>query len=251
MTDKKAHLTIDGLDTIIDLPIYPSTVGPDVIDVTSITKNNFFTFDPGFMSTAACESKITFIDGEAGILLHRGYPIEQLAVSSDYLETCFLLLNGELPNAAQKQEFIAAIKANATVDASVANIIKSFKREAHPMAMLCSAVAALAAVYNDEIDITKAEDRKTTAYRLIAQVPTLAAMVYKHRQGETAIAPDASLDYAENYLHMTFGSAGKAPSVSKTIAKATARARNWAGASSWMVHTNWITFAGCWGDPRK
>ena len=220
MTDKKAHLTIDGIDSTIELPIYASSVGPDVIDVTSITKNGFFTFDPGFMSTASCESKITFIDGDEGILLHRGYPIEQLAVSSDYLETCYLLLNGELPTPDQKAEFVAAIKANAAVDDSVANVIKSFKREAHPMAILCSAVAALSAVYNDEIDITKPESRKQTAYRLIAQMPTLSAMVYRHRKGLEFIAPDASLGYAENYLHMTFGEAGKAPNVSKTIAKA-------------------------------
>ena len=220
MTDKKAHLTIDGIDSTIDLPIYASSVGPDVIDVTSITKNGFFTFDPGFMSTASCESKITFIDGDEGILLHRGYPIEQLAVSSDYLETCYLLLNGELPTPDQKAEFVAAIKANAAVDQTVANVIKSFKREAHPMAILCSAVAALAAVYNDEIDITKPESRKQTAYRLIAQMPTLSAMVYRHRKGLDFIAPDASLDYAENFLHMTFGEAGKAPNVSKTIAQA-------------------------------
>lgn len=220
MTDKKAHLTIDGIDSTIELPIYASSVGPDVIDVTSITKNGFFTFDPGFMSTASCESKITFIDGDEGILLHRGYPIEQLAVSSDYLETCYLLLNGELPSPAQKQEFVQAIKANSAVDESIANIIKSFKREAHPMAILCSAVAALAAVYNDEIDITKPESRKLTAYRLIGQMPTLSAMVYKHRKGEEFIAPDNSLDYAENFLNMTFGSAGQAPNVSKTIAKA-------------------------------
>src|SRR6187431_1351601 len=140
MTDKKAHLTIDGIDSTIELPIYASTIGPDVIDVTSITKNGFFTFDPGFMSTASCESKITFIDGDEGILLHRGYPIEQLAVSSDYLETCYLLLNGELPTPAQKEEFVKAIKANSTVDPTVTNVIKSFKRDAHPMAILCSAV---------------------------------------------------------------------------------------------------------------
>jgi citrate synthase len=220
MTDKKAHLTIDGIDSTIDLPIYASSVGPDVIDVTSITKSGFFTFDPGFMSTASCESKITFIDGDEGILLHRGYPIEQLAVSSDYLETCYLLLNGELPTPDQKAEFVAAVKANSTVDESVANIIKSFKPESHPMAILCSAVAALAAVYNDEIDITKPESRKLTAYRLIGQMPTLSAMVYKHRKGEAFVAPDSNLDYAENFLNMTFGTAGQAPNVSKTIAKA-------------------------------
>lgn len=220
MTDKKAHLTIDGIDSTIDLPIYASSVGPDVIDVTSITKNGFFTFDPGFMSTASCESKITFIDGDEGILLHRGYPIEQLAVSSDYLETCYLLLNGELPTPAQKAEFTQAIKDNSTVDESVTNVIKSFKRDAHPMAILCSAVAALAGVYHAEIDITNAESRKLTAYRLIGQMPTLSAMVYKHRKGEEFIAPDASLGYAENYLNMTFGKAGEAPNVSQTLAKA-------------------------------
>ncbi|RYY02378.1 MAG: citrate synthase [Gammaproteobacteria bacterium] len=220
MTDKKAHLTIDGIDSTIDLPIYPSSVGPDVIDVTSITKNGFFTFDPGFMSTAACESKITYIDGDEGILLHRGYPIEQLAVSSDYIETSYLLLNGELPTPEQKAEFAQAIKDNSTVDESVINVIKSFKREAHPMAILCSAVAALAGVYHDEIDITNAESRKLTAYRLIGQMPTLSALVYKHRKGEEFIAPDSSLDYAENFLNMTFGTAGKAPNVSKTLAKA-------------------------------
>ena len=225
MTDKKAHLTIDATtagesNSTIELPIYSSSVGPDVIDVTSITKNGYFTFDPGFMSTASCESKITYIDGDEGILLHRGYPIEQLAVSSDYIETSYLLLNGELPTPAQKAEFAQAIKDNSTVDESVANIIKSFKRESHPMAILCSAVAALAAVYNDEIDITNPESRKLTAYRLIGQMPTLSAMVYKHRKGEEFIAPDSSLGYAENFLNMTFGTAGKAPNVSKTLAKA-------------------------------
>jgi citrate synthase len=220
MTDKKAHLTIDGIDSTIDLPIYASSVGPDVIDVTSITKNGFFTFDPGFMSTAACESKITYIDGDEGILLHRGYPIEQLAVSSDYLETCYLLLNGELPTPAQKAEFIQAIKDNSTVDESVKNVIRSFKRDAHPMAMLCSAVAALAGVYHNDIDITNADSRKLTAYRLIGQMPTLSALVYKHRKGEEFIAPDSRLGYAENFLNMTFGTAGQEPNVSKTLAKA-------------------------------
>jgi citrate synthase len=220
MTDKKAHLTIDGLDKTIDLPIYSSNIGPDVIDVTSITKSGFFTFDPGFMSTASCESAITFIDGDKGVLLHRGYPIEQLAESSDYLETCFLLLNGELPTPAQKAEFDAAVQENAQVDPSIANIIKSFKPNSHPMAMMCSAVAALAAVYNDEIDITCEASRKLTAYRLIGQVPTLAAMVYKHRAGDEFIAPESSLAYAENYLNMTFGTAGQAAKVSQIIAKA-------------------------------
>jgi citrate synthase len=220
MTDKKAHLSVDGLDATIELPIYSSTTGPDVIDVTSITKKGYFTFDPGFMSTASCESKITFIDGDEGILLHRGYPIDQLATRSDYLETCFLLLNGELPSPSEKQAFVQAVKDNSAVDESVGRLIKSFSPEAHPMAILCSAVAALAAVYNDGLDITNAEVRKLTAYRLIGQIPTLAAMIYKHSLGEAFVAPDPSLSYAENYLHMTFGKAGQAPKVSPVLAKA-------------------------------
>lgn len=220
MTDKKAHLTVDGLDNAIDLPIYSSTTGPDVIDVTSITKSGFFTFDPGFMSTASCESKITYIDGNKGILLHRGYPIDQLATKSNYMETCYLLLNGELPTPAQKEEFTQAIKQHSVVDPSVANLIKTFAPTAHPMAIMCSALGALAAVYNDGLDITDAEVRKITAYRVIGQMPTLAAMAYKQSRGEEFITPDAALDYAENYLHMTFGKADQAPKVSPTVAQA-------------------------------
>ena len=220
MTDKKAHLTVDGLDTPIELPIYSSTEGPDVIDVANISKSGFFTFDPGFVATAACESKITYIDGDNGILLHRGYPIDQLATESDYLETCYLLLNGELPNAAQKEEFTQAIKEHSAVDPSVANLVKTFARDAHPMAIMCSALGALAAVYNDGLDITDAEARKITAYRLIGQMPTLAAMAYRHGRGEDFIAPDSSLNYAENFLHMAFGKAGEAPKVNPVLARA-------------------------------
>lgn len=220
MTDKKAHLTVDGLDTPIELPIYSSTEGPDVIDVANISKSGFFTFDPGFVATAACESKITYIDGDNGILLHRGYPIDQLAIKSDYLETCYLLLNGELPNAAQKEEFTQAIKEHSAVDPSVANLVKTFARDAHPMAIMCSALGALAAVYNDGLDITDAEVRKITAYRLIGQMPTLAAMAYRHGRGEDFIAPDSSLNYAENFLHMAFGKAGEAPKVNPVLARA-------------------------------
>lgn len=220
MTDKKAHLTVDGLETAIELPIYASSTGPDVIDVTSITKNGFFTYDPGFMSTASCESKITFIDGNKGILLHRGYPIDQLATQSDYMETCYLLLNGELPTKTQKEEFSHAIKDHSAVDPSIANLIKTFARNAHPMAILCSALGALAAVYNEGLDITDPEVRKVTAYRLLGQMPTLAAMAYKHGRGEEFIAPDANLSYAENYLHMTFGKAGQAAKVSPVLAQA-------------------------------
>lgn len=220
MTDKKAHLTVDGLDTTIELPIYSSTEGPDVIDVANISKSGFFTFDPGFVATASCESKITYIDGDNGILLHRGYPIDQLATESDYLETCYLLLNGELPSAAQKEEFTQAIKKHSAVDPSIAQLIKTFSRDAHPMAIMCSALGALAAVYNDGLDITEVEVRKITAYRLIGQMPTLAAMAYRHGRGEEFIAPDSSLGYAENFLHMAFGKAGEAPKVNPVLARA-------------------------------
>jgi len=220
MTDRNARLTVDGLDEPIDLSIYPSTAGPDVINVSGLSKKGFFTYDPGFMSTAPCESKITFIDGAKGVLLHRGYPIDQLAEKSDYLETCYLLLNGELPTDQEKAAFTQEVKKHAKVDESVARVISGFNRDAHPMAILGSAVGALAAVYHEQTDITKEEDRRTTGYRLIGQMPTLAAMVHKHRLGEAFIEPDESLAYAENYLNMTFGTAGKAPSVNKILAKA-------------------------------
>ncbi len=220
MTERKAHLTVDGQDAPADLPIHASSVGPDVIDVTGLTKKGFFTYDPGFMSTAACQSKITYIDGAKGTLLHRGYPIDQLANHSDYLETCYLLLKGELPNAEQKATFVEAVAKNNKVADSVAKLIGSFDRQAHPMAIICSAVAALAAVYHGEIDITDPASRELTAYRLIGQMPTLAAMTYKHRRNQDFIPPSDDLSYAENYLHMTFGNAGEAPRVSKVLAKA-------------------------------
>lgn len=220
MTDKKARLTVDGREGTIELPIHASTIGPDVIDVTSLTKNGFFTYDPGFMSTAACESKITYIDGGKGILLHRGYPIDQLAEHSSYLETCYLLLKGELPNAEQKQAFFQAVKDNAKVDSTVAKLIQSFAADAHPMAVMCSAVAGLAAVYNDDTDIASAESREITAYRLIGQMPTLAAMTYKHLKGEEFVESDDNLSYAENYLNMTFGNSDTPANISPVLAAA-------------------------------
>ena len=220
MTDRNARLTVDGLDEPLVLPVHPSTAGPDVINVSGLTKQGFFTYDPGFMSTAPCESEITFIDGAKGVLLHRGYPINQLAEKSDYMETCYLLLNGELPDDAQKAEFVAQVKAHSPVDESVARVVSGFSRDAHPMAIVCGAISTLAAVYHEQTDITSEADRRTTAYRLIGQMPTIAAMAYKHRKGEDFVAPDESLEYAENFLHMTFGSKGQAPRVNRVLAKA-------------------------------
>jgi len=220
MTDRNARLTVDGLDEPLVLPVHPSTAGPDVINVSGLAKNGFFTYDPGFMSTAPCESQITFIDGAKGVLLHRGYPINQLAEQSDYMETCYLLLNGELPDDAQKAEFVAQVKAHSQVDDSVARVVRGFSRDAHPMAIVCGAISTLAAVYHEQTDITSETDRRTTAYRLIGQMPAIAAMAYKHRKGEEFVAPDQNLDYAENFLHMTFGSQGQAPKVNRVLAKA-------------------------------
>ena len=217
MTDKKAQLTVDGSAEPIELPIYSPTVGPDVIDVTSLTSKGYFTYDPGFMSTGACESKITFIDGGKGILLHRGYPINQLASQSTHLETSYLLLNGELPNAEQKQTFVNKVTAEIDLDESIVNIIKSFKTSAHPMSVLCSSVAALSSIYNDDLDITNADHRQDIAYKLLGKMPTLASYTYKHLQGQDFIAPDPSLNYAENFLNMMFGPEKVTPTLSKAI----------------------------------
>lgn len=220
MTDKKAQLSIDGVEGAIELPVYSPTIGPDVIDVTGLTKKGFFTFDPGFMSTGSCESKITFIDGGKGVLLHGGYPIDQLASESSHLETSYLLLNGELPTSDEKSTFVNSVMAEMKVDDSIKNIIKSFNKDAHPMSILCSATAALSSLNHDQLDISKPEHRQKTAYELLGKMPVLASMVYKHRQDEDFIEADPSLSYAENFLHMTFGKAGEAPNVSPTLARA-------------------------------
>ncbi len=153
MSDKKATLSIDGIDEAIELPIYSGTLGPDVVDVGSLTGKGMFTYDPGFVSTAACESQITFIDGGKGILLHRGYPIEQLAEHSDYLETCYLLLYGELPNAEQKAEFVTTVTHHTMVHEQLVHFFNGFRRDSHPMAIMCGVVGALSAFYHDSLDI--------------------------------------------------------------------------------------------------
>lgn len=199
---KKAVLHLDGKE--IGLPIYSGTLGPDVIDVSSILKEGHFTFDPGFMATAACESKITFIDGDKGILLHRGYPIDQLATQADYLETCYLLLNGELPNAEQKVEFDTKVRAHTMVHDQVSRFFNGFRRDAHPMAIMVGVVGALSAFYHNNLDIEDINHREITAIRLIAKIPTLAAWSYKYTVGQPFIYPRNDLSYAENFLHMMF-----------------------------------------------
>jgi len=204
MTDRKATLTIDG-EKPIELPVYKGTLGQDVVDVGSLGSHGFFTYDPGFSATAACQSDITYIDGEKGILLHRGYPIEVLAEKSDYIEACYLLLEGTLPTAEQKAEFEHTIKYHTMVNRSIEHFISGFRYDAHPMAMLCSLVGAMSSFYHDSLDITNQEHRSISAHRLIAKMPTIAAMCYKHFVGQPYIYPDNTLSYSENFLHMMFG----------------------------------------------
>ena len=201
-TGKKAVLQLDGKE--IELPIYSGTLGPDVIDVKDVLASGHFTFDPGFMATAACESKITFIDGDKGVLLHRGYPIDQLATQADYLETCYLLLNGELPNAEQKAEYDAKVRNHTMVHDQVSRFFNGFRRDAHPMAIMVGVVGALSAFYHNGLDIEDINHREITAIRLIAKIPTLAAWSYKYTIGQPFIYPRNDLNYAENFLHMMF-----------------------------------------------
>ena len=220
MSKKTARLTIDGFDKPIELPVYEGSTGPDVIDVSSLVSEGFFTYDPGFMSTAACESEITFIDGGEGVLLHRGYPIEQLASNVSFLDTSFLLLNGELPNATEKVDFENTIRYHTMVDEQIHDFFKGFPRTSHPMAMLMSVVAGLSAFYHDNLDNENREHRKVVAHRIIAKMPTLAAMCYKHGVGQPFMYPQNDMSFAENFLHMMFGTPCDTPKVSPILARA-------------------------------
>ncbi|WP_296058145.1 citrate synthase [uncultured Amphritea sp.] len=205
MADKKARLTVDGIDEVFELPVYTGTMGPDVIDVRALTSKGLFTYDPGFVSTAACDSAITYIDGGKGVLLHGGYPIEQLAQKSDYLEVCYLLLNGELPTPEQKETFVATVKNHTMVHEQMLHFFNGFRRDAHPMAIMVGVVGALSAFYHDSLDIDDAHHREVCAYRLIAKMPTIAAMCYKYSIGQPFQYPRNDLDYADNFLQMMFG----------------------------------------------
>ncbi len=217
-TGKSAQLTIDGKS--IDLPVYSGTEGPDVIDVGKLTSEGYFTYDPGFVSTASCESEITYIDGGAGVLLHRGYPIEQLAEHSDHLELCYLLLNGELPGPTEKERFVDTIKHHTMVHEQLVQLFRGFRRDAHPMAIMCGVTGALSAFYHDSLDIDDFQHRVITAHRLIAKMPTLAAMSYKYALGQPFMYPRNDLDYAENFLHMMFATPCADYEVNPVIAKA-------------------------------
>ena len=218
-SDSKATLIIEGGPTL-ELPIHQGTIGPDVIDISQLTPNGRFTFDPGFVSTASCESQITFIDGGKGVLLHRGYPIEQLAKYSSHLETCYLLIYGELPTKAQKADFEYTISRHTMVHEQLSTFYSGFRRDAHPMAILCGVVGALSAFYHDSLDISDEKHREIAAFRLIAKMPTLAAMSYKFSIGQPFMYPRNDLSYAENFLFMMFGNPCEDYQVNPVLARA-------------------------------
>jgi citrate synthase len=188
----------------VEFPIYAGVLGPDVIDIRTLAKTGMFTYDPGFLSTASCNSKITFIDGDEGLLYYRGYPIEQLAEHADFIEVCYLLLNGELPSKAEYERFNTTIRKHTMVHDQLTNFFKGFRRDAHPMAVMVGVVGALSAFYHDSLDITNPDHRKVSAIRLIAKVPTIAAMCYRYNQGLPFMYPQNNMSYAENFLYMMF-----------------------------------------------
>lgn len=189
----------------LELPVLKGTLGNEVVDIRTFTKGSgMFTFDPGFVSTASCESKITFIDGDKGYLYYRGYPIEQLAEQGDYLETCYLLIYGELPNAEQKEKFVNTVMHHTMVHEQLTWFFRGFRRDAHPMAMMVGVVGALSAFYQDSLEITDPEHRKVAIYRLISKIPTIAAMCYRYSNGLPFNYPKNDLSYTANFMHMMF-----------------------------------------------
>jgi len=200
--NKSATLTVGNKN--YDFPIKSGSIGPDVVDISTLyNKAGIFTYDPGFLSTASCESKITYIDGEAGILRYRGYPIEQVA-EGDFLDTCYLLLEGDLPNKTQKADFVERVTKHTMVHEQMARFFQGFRRDAHPMAVMVASVGALSAFYHDSTDINDPHQRMVASMRMIAKVPTLAAMAYKYTIGQPFIYPQNNLDYASNFMRMCF-----------------------------------------------
>ncbi|MBI2728619.1 MAG: citrate (Si)-synthase [Polaromonas sp.] len=205
LADNKATLSFSNGSPSIDLPVYKGNVGPDVVDIRKLyAQTGMFTYDPGFLSTASCQSAITYIDGDKGELLYRGYPIEQLATNCDYMETCHLLLYGELPNAKGKADFTRTVTMHTMVNEQMQFFLRGFRRDAHPMAIMTGLVGALSAFYHDSTDINNPEHREIAAIRLIAKMPTLVAMAYKYTVGQPYMYPKNDLSYAGNFLHMMF-----------------------------------------------
>jgi len=219
MAESKASLSIDGKE-VGEFPILEGTAGTDVIDIRTLGSHGYFTYDPGFLATASCESSITFIDGGKGVLQHRGYPIDDLAKKADYLEVCYILLNGSAPTKTQYDEFIKIITNHTMVHEKLAHFFQGFLPDAHPMAMVCGVVGALSSFYHSDLDIEDAEQRKRSAHRLIAKMPTIAAMAYKYSMGQPFVYPRNNLSYAENFLHMMFSVPAEEYKVSPTVASA-------------------------------
>jgi citrate synthase len=205
LTTGTVTLTDDATGKSVQLPVLGGTIGPHVIDIRKLyAQTGYFTYDPGFMATAACRSGITYIDGDEGVLLYRGYPIQELAEKSDFMEVAYLLLYGELPTAKEKEKFVYDITHHTMVHEQLNSFFRGFRRDAHPMAVMCGVVGALSAFYHDSTDIHDPYQRMVASYRLIAKMPTIAAMAYKYAHGQPFIYPDNSLSYSENFLHMTF-----------------------------------------------
>lgn len=244
--DKYATLMIPGKDPI-KLPILKGTLGPEVIDIRELGKQGFFTYDPGFVSTASCMSRITFIDGKKGVLLYRGYPIDQLATKCDYLEVCYLLFKGELPNKEQYHSFVDRIKHHTLVHTQMESLFQAFRRDSHPMAVLCGVAGALSAFYHDNLDIYDPEHRELTAVRLVAKMPTLAAMSYKYSIGHPFVYPRNDLSYAGNFLHMMFSTPCEEYKVNPIVEKALDRIFTLHADHEQNASTSSVRFAGSTG----
>ncbi|MFT4927648.1 MAG: citrate synthase [Phenylobacterium sp.] len=219
MADKKATVHIDGMEPF-ELPILTGTMGTDTIDVRALGKHGFYTYDSGFMATASCKSAITFIDGGKGVLLHQGYAIDQIATQSNYLELCYLLLNGNLPTEQQAKAFEHEITQHTMVNESLGRFFHGFQHDAHPMAMMCGVVGAMSSFYHYDLDIEDPEQRVRSTHRLIAKLPTISAMAYKYSIGQPFVYPKNDLSYAENFLHMMFSVPAEEYPVSPIVTKA-------------------------------
>ncbi len=224
LADNKATLSFSNGSPSVEMPVYKGSMGPDVVDIRKLyAQTGMFTYDPGFLSTAACQSAITFIDGDKGELLYRGYPIEQLATNCDYMETCHLLLYGQLPNAEGKAKFSRLVSMHTMVNEQMQFFLRGFRRDAHPMAIMTGLVGALSAFYHDSTDINNPEHREIAAIRLIAKMPTLVAMAYKYTVGQPYMYPRNDLSYAGNFLHMMFATPCEEYKVSPVLERAVDR----------------------------
>jgi len=221
LADNKATLSFSNGSPSVEMPVYQGNIGPDVIDIRKLyAQTGMFTYDPGFLSTASCQSGITYIDGDKGELLYRGYPIEQLATNVDYLDTCHLLLKGELPNATERVDFHKLVTNHTMVNEQMQFFLRGFRRDAHPMAVLTGLVGALSAFYHDSTDINNPEHREIAAIRLIAKMPTLVAMAYKYGVGQPFMYPQNDLSYSGNFLRMMFGTPCEEYKVNPVIERA-------------------------------